>query len=451
MFAGGFGVAFQQGRRLPEGHAQDQGIVVDRRAGIDVRGRRREDGDGNAVPGLAVAGAQVADDDSQLRRLGEQGAVGGGVGVDRDPQLARAEVAEDGGHAAHVVGMRVGEGDDVETAELARPEVGRNHLFANVEGGVFRAEARGVLRVGSRSGWPARVDEHGAAGGRDNQQRVALADVDGGNFKLAGMDGRRGGPQDNRSRERQHGNGGPRIRARPAHRPAAEGEAGEGGERVREGRAGNAKVGGLRMADALNGRGDCVQQKRQRRAGQGGKPRAEQRRQKRCDAERKQHADQRDAEQVCRQREDGGAMEVEGHGQDHHRLGDQCDQRELGSAEEQPQQRGQRARGQVQVVGAGLAPEAELDAELGVARQECRVVAEAAEIACSAEIRQEAAFAQRHGDAGNRDNGEEGHLEAGFKQRVRRADEDGKRGGAQRVERVAGAREQPGEEEHGGH
>src|ERR1035441_8488846 len=95
----------------------------------------------DGVPNQRVAGAQVADDDAQLRRLGEQGAVGGGVGVDRDPQLARAEVAEDGGHAAHVVGVRVGEGDDVETAELARPEVVRYHLFANVEGGVFRTEA----------------------------------------------------------------------------------------------------------------------------------------------------------------------------------------------------------------------------------------------------------------------------------------------------------------------
>ena len=39
-------------------------------------------------------------------------------------QLAGTEVAEDGGHAAHVVAVGVGEGHDVEAADVARPEVG---------------------------------------------------------------------------------------------------------------------------------------------------------------------------------------------------------------------------------------------------------------------------------------------------------------------------------------
>ena len=85
--------------------------------------------------------------------LGEQGAVGRGVGIDGDPELARAEVAQDGGHAAHVVGVGVGEGDDVEAAELARPEVGRDDLLADVEGGVIRSPGRGRFRRWRRHRW----------------------------------------------------------------------------------------------------------------------------------------------------------------------------------------------------------------------------------------------------------------------------------------------------------
>ena len=84
----------------------------------------------------------------------------------------------------------MGEGDDVEAAELARPEVGRDDLFADVEGGSVRART-GVLGVGGGSGGASGVDEHGAASGADDEERVALADVDGGDFELVGMDGGR--------------------------------------------------------------------------------------------------------------------------------------------------------------------------------------------------------------------------------------------------------------------
>src|ERR1039457_6831532 len=123
------------------------------------------------------------------------GGLAGRGGAAPHPQLARAEVAEDGGHAAHVVGVRVGEGDDVEAAELARPEVGRNDLLADVEGGVICTQAAGVFGVGGGAGGASRVDEHDAAGGADDEQRVTLADVDRGDFERVGMDDGRRRPE----------------------------------------------------------------------------------------------------------------------------------------------------------------------------------------------------------------------------------------------------------------
>ena len=128
----------------------------------------------------------MTDADAEGGSLGEQSTVGVGVGIDGDPELAGTEVAQDSGHSAHVIGVGVCEGDDIEAAELSRPEVGRDDLFADVEGGGGKD---GVLGVGGGPGGATGVDEHGAASGADNQQRVALADIDGGDFELVGMDG----------------------------------------------------------------------------------------------------------------------------------------------------------------------------------------------------------------------------------------------------------------------
>ena len=102
---------------------------------------------------------------------------------------------------------------------------------------------------------------------------------------------------------------------------------------MRERGAGDTEVGGLRVADVLDGGGDGVQQKRERGAGQGGEPRADERREEGREAERGEHGDQRDAEHVGGQREDGGAMEVEGHGKHHDGFGDEADQGEFEAAQ----------------------------------------------------------------------------------------------------------------------
>ena len=95
------------------------------------------------------------------------------------------EVAEDGGHAAHVVGVGVGEEDDVEAADAARPEVGGDDFLADVPGCWWR-------QFSAAAGGAAGVDEHGLAGGGGDEEGVALAYVDGGDFECVGMEaGRR--------------------------------------------------------------------------------------------------------------------------------------------------------------------------------------------------------------------------------------------------------------------
>ncbi len=186
----------------------------------------------------------MADADAERRGFGEQRAVGRGVGIDRDPELARAEVAQHGGHAAHVVGVGVGERDDVETPDLARPEIGRDDLFADVEG----CAAGRILGVGSSAGGAAGVDQHGAARGADDQQRVSLADVDGGDFELAGMDGGRLRPEDDGGGEWKNGERGSTRRRASGARPSSRGRSRQWravrGRAQGRGRAGRRRVHG---------------------------------------------------------------------------------------------------------------------------------------------------------------------------------------------------------------
>ena len=113
------------------------------------------------------------------------------------------EVAQNGGQAAHVVGVGVGEGDGVEVADAARPERFRDDFLADVE------ILRGLVRAAAKA---AAIDEQGFAVGGDQEQRVALADVDGFHQQRVARDAGWGA--------------GPRQRARPAaERPTPGGAA----------------------------------------------------------------------------------------------------------------------------------------------------------------------------------------------------------------------------------
>ncbi len=61
----------------------------------------------------------------------------------------------------------MGNGDDIEVGDASRPEIGRDYVFAEVE-----------LRAGAPNRATG-VDEQGLALGRDQQNGIAFADIDG--------------------------------------------------------------------------------------------------------------------------------------------------------------------------------------------------------------------------------------------------------------------------------
>jgi len=202
--AGGFGVAFEEGGGFAVLEMEDEGVVVDGGAGVRVGGVGGEDAEGDAAEGESVSGAEVADADVEAGGEFEEGGVRRGDGVDADPELGGVEVAQDGGHAAHVIAVSVGEGDGVEMADVAGPEVGGDDLFADVEAG-GRGGGAGRGAGEDAADWASGVDEEGAAFGTDDEEGVALADVDGGDFEGVGGGEGSAGPEDSGGDEGEDG------------------------------------------------------------------------------------------------------------------------------------------------------------------------------------------------------------------------------------------------------
>src|SRR5581483_10464630 len=96
---------------------------------------------------------------------------GGAFGSGAGPQLLRVKVVDERGKAADVVVVGVGDDDGVERAHGAVPEVRRDGVRADIEVG------RGAAGEG---GDGAAVEEEALAVGKDEEETVALADVDGG-------------------------------------------------------------------------------------------------------------------------------------------------------------------------------------------------------------------------------------------------------------------------------
>jgi hypothetical protein len=91
-----------------------------------------------------------------------------------------------------VVGVRVRDGDGVETMNATRPEIRRDDLFTDVEVGMHPE--------GKASG----VDEERVAVRRNDVEGVALSDVDGGDFEDVGLEvgpRRNGGDDEGGERE----------------------------------------------------------------------------------------------------------------------------------------------------------------------------------------------------------------------------------------------------------
>src|SRR5580698_9211635 len=91
------------------------------------------------------------DFDSQRVGFGDQVLQGSTWRKQAYPQLFGAEVSQHGGHATNVIGMAMGNRNGIEARDAARPQVGCDYIFTEVE-----------LRASAPDG-PAGVDEQGAA------------------------------------------------------------------------------------------------------------------------------------------------------------------------------------------------------------------------------------------------------------------------------------------------
>ncbi len=94
----------------------------------------------------------------------------------------------------------MGDGDGVEARDAARPEIGRNDVFAEVE-----------LRAAGADG-ASGIDQQGAALRGDEQGGVAFADVDRSDFQNSGMRVRGGGDECESERGCEDGRESERLR-----------------------------------------------------------------------------------------------------------------------------------------------------------------------------------------------------------------------------------------------
>ena len=445
-FAGCFGVAFKQDAGVIKVETEDEGVVVYRGAGVGVGEFGGKDGGVEIGPGEGFTGVEVADSDVLGVSLSEEGEEERGVaGVDAEPEFAGVEVVQDGGHAAHVVGVGVGEHDDVDVADVAGPEIGGDHLFADVPG------AGGG--VGTAAGGSSRVYEEGLARGADDEQGISLADVDGGDFQLAEVEGGRRGIEDGEWDEDGDEDAcGEEEAATGSQRDDAEGDAG-GRERDDDRRgARGAEVGEGGVLDAVHGETHEVQEERGKGGGEHGYPRADQRREEHEDRDAEEDGEQRDVDEVEGEGEQGEAVEVDGHGENHADFGGEGEEDgvegQIDEAKEPDGKVAERASKEGEGEAAG---HADFDTELGEGGVKEGVDAEGFEVIESTEMRVDEASAERNGEAGDGDDDEESHLEARFEEGSRIEDEDREGGGAEGVEGRDLAVEPAGDEVDRGH
>jgi hypothetical protein len=101
-------------------------------------------------------------------------------GIGAYPEFARVEIFEDGGETSGVIGVGVGGDDDVEAADTPAPEIGGDDVFAGIEAGTTLVSS--ILEDASP------IDEHFRAVGKEEEEAVALADIDGGEFEKVARD-----------------------------------------------------------------------------------------------------------------------------------------------------------------------------------------------------------------------------------------------------------------------
>ena len=163
------------------------------------------------------------------------------------------KVSQHGSHTAHVIAMRMGECDHVQSADSTRPEIRGNNLFADIPASV------GGLR---RANLASRVDQHGGSLRRSQQDRVSLANIERRDFELSLMQRSAVGPCDRKHRHRKQHDRQPYPAAATPYQPQTPAPACESKEHRPHRRRGHAKIDRRCMADPLRNRGHGMQQQR---------------------------------------------------------------------------------------------------------------------------------------------------------------------------------------------
>ena len=144
------------------------------------------------------------------------------------------EIRNHRGHPAEVVGMRMRDHDHVEMIDASIPKIRRDHLFAEIEVRMH------PLRQASS------INEQGAALGRDQQNGIALSDVNGRHLHHAGAKMRARGDKrnpDGNAEQQHHGSESGQARATDLRRQHGERQRGDRRQDHRERGHGHAQVG----------------------------------------------------------------------------------------------------------------------------------------------------------------------------------------------------------------
>ena len=169
-----FSIAFQQGRGRTQGGGEDKAIIIRAHgARIFVPPRSQHSKMRSAVIEL-VSFFLHRDRHARAHRLRHDRCEFAHRLVDADPKLPRMEIRHDCRHPSKVIGVGMSDHDPVETIDAAIPEVRRDNLLADIKVGVRPLrQAPGI-------------NQQNATQGRDQQNGVALSDIDARHLHHAG-------------------------------------------------------------------------------------------------------------------------------------------------------------------------------------------------------------------------------------------------------------------------
>ena len=126
-------ISGQQEGSAPEGHSQNQGVVVEISVGgAATRIEKFHSGPMNIEP---VPGLKGSDPEAACFRLFEQCEQTGGNGAVSKPEFLDLEVVQNKPQTSHMVLVGMGQDHRFQRSDAAAPEIRRDHLLTDVKSG----------------------------------------------------------------------------------------------------------------------------------------------------------------------------------------------------------------------------------------------------------------------------------------------------------------------------